>query len=58
MDPIFWIPIGLIFAIAIGMTFYAYWRGEKSKLDVEKRAELEAEAGTEPEPGQQGRTAR
>jgi len=41
MDPIFWIPIGIILLIAIVMVGYSYWRGEKGKLDVERRAELD-----------------
>ena len=41
MDPIFWIPSGLILLIAIALAGYSYWRGEKGKLDVERRAELD-----------------
>jgi hypothetical protein len=48
MDPIFWIPIGLIFAIAIAMAFYTYWRGErkgKAGNDAESTAAPERSAG-------------
>jgi hypothetical protein len=39
MDPIFWIPIGVIVLIAVGFVVYSYARSEKDKLDIEHKAE-------------------
>lgn len=33
MDPIFWIPIGMILVIAVAGVFYAYWQGESRKRE-------------------------